>query len=31
MLLQFSDTDRLPEARLFPCRIVERKTLRRLP
>lgn len=28
---RFSDRDQLPEARLFPCRIVERKTLRPLP
>lgn len=27
----FSDPDRAPEARLFPCRIVERRTLRALP
>jgi DNA-binding LacI/PurR family transcriptional regulator len=28
---RFSDPAALPEARLFPCRIVERKTLRPLP
>jgi len=28
---RFSNPDRLPEARLFPCRIIERSTLRPLP
>ncbi len=28
---RFSNPDRLPEARVFPCRIVERSTLRPLP
>jgi DNA-binding LacI/PurR family transcriptional regulator len=27
----FAEPDRLPEARLFPCHIVERGTLRPLP
>lgn len=31
MQSRFSNPDRLPEARLFPCRIVERLTLRPLP
>ena len=31
MQSRFSNPDRLPEARLFPCRIVERRTLRPLP
>ena len=31
MQSRFSNPDRLPEARLFPCRIIERSTLRPLP